>query len=122
MGKVLVIDDSLSMRKAVEMTLRGNGIDVDTASNGQEGLNKAKAKKYDLIIVDVNMPVMDGLTFIKKVREELNPNRMTPIIFLTTEKEQSKKDEAKKAGATGWIVKPFNPDNLLSIVKRFVRN
>ncbi len=118
MKKVLSIDDSFTIRNLVKMTLEGLGFEVDEASNGQEGLNKTKTTKYDLVICDINMPVMNGLDFLKEFKKA---NRLTPVLMVTTETEAGKKQLAKQYGATGWIVKPFNPNDLIKVVKRVVR-
>jgi len=117
MANILAVDDSSSMRQMVSFTLKGAGYQVVEAADGQEALNKAKAQKFDLIITDVNMPVMDGITFIRNLRGEAN-YKFTPMLMLTTESAADKKAEGKAAGATGWIVKPFNPDQLLNTVKK----
>jgi len=113
----LIVDDSTSMRQMVGLTLRTAGFTVVEGANGQEALGKLAGSggKVDLIITDLNMPVMDGLTFIRQVRAQA-PCRFTPILMLTTESQESRKAEGKTAGATGWIVKPFNPDQLLKVI------
>jgi two-component system chemotaxis response regulator CheY len=105
------------MRQMVAFTLKGAGHQVVEAADGQEALNKAKSQKFDLVITDVNMPVMDGITFIRHLRGEPS-YKFTPMLMLTTESSMDKKSEGKAAGATGWIVKPFNPDQLLNTVKK----
>ncbi|ABC27364.1 MULTISPECIES: response regulator [Hahella] len=117
MAKILAVDDSASMRQMVTFTLKGAGYQVDEAANGQEALSKAKSGKYDLVITDVNMPVMDGISLIKNLRAE-GAYKFTPLLMLTTESGADKKAEGKAAGATGWIVKPFNPDQLVATVKK----
>ncbi|WP_144394484.1 response regulator [Pleionea sediminis] len=117
MTKILAVDDSSSMRQMVTFTLKSAGFDVDEASDGQEALQAAKSCKYDVVISDVNMPNMDGITLVKNLRQ-LPDYKFTPILMLTTESTGDKKSEGKQAGATGWIVKPFNPDQLLTTVKR----
>lgn len=117
MASILAVDDSSSMRQMVTFTLKGAGFEVTEAADGQEALNKAKSQQFDLIITDVNMPVMDGITFIRNLRGEAN-YKFTPMLMLTTESAADKKAEGKAAGATGWIVKPFNPDQLLNTVKK----
>ena len=117
MATILAVDDSASMRQMVTFTLKGAGYQVTEAADGQEALNKAKSQQFDLIITDVNMPVMDGITFIKNLRGEAN-YKFTPMLMLTTESAGDKKAQGKAAGATGWIVKPFNPDQLLNTVKK----
>jgi two-component system chemotaxis response regulator CheY len=105
------------MRQMVAFTLKGAGHQVVEAADGQDALNKAKSQKFDLVITDVNMPVMDGITFIRQLRGEPS-YKFTPMLMLTTESSMDKKSEGKAAGATGWIVKPFNPDQLLNTVKK----
>jgi len=117
MANILAVDDSSSMRQMVAFTLKGAGYQVVEAADGQEALNKAKSQSFDLIITDVNMPIMDGITFIRHLRGEAN-YKFTPMLMLTTESSSDKKAAGKAAGATGWIVKPFNPDQLLSTVKK----
>lgn len=114
----LIVDDSTSMRQMVGFTLRGAGFEVIEGGNGQEGLDKlATAGKVDIIITDLNMPVMDGLTFIRQARTRA-ALRFTPILMLTTESQDGRKAEGKAAGATGWIVKPFQPDQLLKVIQK----
>lgn len=110
---ILVVDDSLTIRQMVAFALRQASFDVVEAENGQEALSRLKDHKVDLIMTDLNMPVMDGLTFIRNARN-LPATRYTPILMLTTENKPEKKSEAKAAGATGWIVKPFDPPKLLA--------
>lgn len=118
MGKcVLAVDDSKTMRDMVSFTLRGAGYSVVEAENGVAALRAAQGQKIDVIITDVNMPEMDGITLVRKLRA-LPTHAGTPILILTTESEQSKKDAGRAAGATGWIVKPFSPEKLLQIVAK----
>lgn len=117
MGKILAVDDSASMRQMVSFTLKGAGYDVEQATDGVEALELAKSGQFDLVLSDVNMPNMDGLTLTRELRS-LPEYKFTPILVLTTEAGGDKKQEGKSAGATGWIVKPFNPDQLLNTVKR----
>ncbi len=117
MAKILAVDDSASMRQMVSFTLKGAGFDVVEASDGVEALGKAKSGKFDLVISDVNMPNMDGLTLVGELRK-LGDFKFIPILLLTTESSVEKKKEGKAAGATGWIVKPFNPDQLLKTVNK----
>ncbi|MCW8853223.1 MAG: response regulator [Gammaproteobacteria bacterium] len=117
MPTILAVDDSSSMRQMVSFTLKGAGYDVVEAVDGQDALNKAKSQQFDLIVTDVNMPVMDGITFIRNLRAEAN-YKFTPMLMLTTESAADKKTEGKAAGATGWIVKPFNPDQLINTIKK----
>jgi two-component system chemotaxis response regulator CheY len=116
MGKtILVVDDSVSMRQLVSSTVRKAGYDVCEAMDGKEGLAKVTAQKVDMVITDVNMPEMDGLEFIKQIRER--PEYMfTPILILTTETQEVVKEAGKQAGASAWIVKPFAPDELAELV------
>jgi two-component system chemotaxis response regulator CheY len=117
MANILAVDDSSSMRQMVSFTLKGAGHNVVEAADGQEALTKAKGQQFDLIVTDVNMPVMDGITFIRHLRAEPN-YKFTPMLMLTTESAADKKSEGKAAGATGWIVKPFNPDQLLNTINK----
>ncbi len=117
MATILAVDDSASMRQMVTFTLKGAGYDVQEASDGSEALTIAKSKKFDLILSDVNMPVMDGIEFVTELRK-LGEYKFVPVLMLTTESTGDKKMAGKKAGATGWIVKPFNPDQLLSTIKK----
>ena len=119
MATILAVDDSASMRQMVSFTLQGAGYDVIEASDGQEAFDKAKSQSVDLVLSDVNMPVMDGITLIKNLRT-LDTYKFTPILMLTTESAGDKKQEGKSAGATGWIVKPFNPDQLLNTIKKVI--
>lgn len=120
MAKVLVVDDSNSIRDMVSFTLKSSGYDTDEAANGQEGLTKAKSGSFDLVISDVNMPIMDGITLCQELRKL--PNfKFTPILMLTTESSTDMKMKGKAAGATGWLVKPFNPEKLLATIKRVIR-
>ncbi|MDO8907041.1 MAG: response regulator [Pseudohongiella sp.] len=116
---VLIVDDSATMRQLISMTLKNAGYKVIEANDGSDALTKLNGPKINLMISDVNMPVMDGITLIKKVKE-LPSYRFMPIIMLTTEAGDSKKAEGKAAGAKAWIVKPFQPDVLLSAVKTLI--
>ncbi len=117
MASILAVDDSASMRQMVTFTLKGAGYDVTEAKDGQEALQIAKSNSYNLVITDINMPNMDGITLTKELRA-LPAYKFTPILTLTTESSGDKKMAGKQAGATGWIVKPFNPDQLLATVKK----
>lgn len=117
MTKILAVDDSASMRQMVSFTLQGAGYEVVEACDGQDALSKAKQNQVDLVLSDVNMPVMDGIALIRQLRTLPN-YKFTPILMLTTESATDKKTEGKAAGATGWIVKPFNPDQLLNTIKK----
>lgn len=116
-AKILTVDDSASIRLTTKVTLTNAGYDVTEAVNGAEGLDKAKAGHFDLIITDLNMPVMDGLTMIEELRK-LPAHMGVPIIFLTTESDADLKARAKAAGATGWLTKPFDPENLVKIARK----
>lgn len=117
MANILAVDDSVSLRRLVGATLTQAGHQVSEVANGAEGLAAAKKQVFNLVISDMNMPIMDGLTFIKNLRA-LASYRFTPILVLTTEMDQEKKRAAKEAGATGWIVKPFDPDQLLQTIRK----
>lgn len=116
-ASILTVDDSSSLRIAIRIALSGAGYDVSEAVDGLDGLNKAKATKFDMIIADLNMPNMNGLEMIREIRK-LPIQLGTPIIFLTTESDEAMKQEARAAGATGWLVKPFVPDQLLRIASK----
>jgi two-component system chemotaxis response regulator CheY len=115
--RALVVDDSTSMRQMVGYTLTEAGFEVREGANGKEGLDRLDAGPVELIITDFNMPVMDGLAFIRAVRAK-PAFKFTPILMLTTEAGDARKQEGKAAGATGWIVKPFDPAKLLQIVAK----
>ncbi|WP_428239453.1 response regulator [Gynuella sp.] len=117
MAKILAVDDSASMRQMVAFTLKGAGFEVVEAQDGKQALSAAQGQKFDLVLSDVNMPVMGGIELVSKLRE-LPHYKFIPILMLTTESAGDKKMEGKKAGATGWIVKPFNPDQLLSTIRK----
>lgn len=117
MASILAVDDSASMRKMVTFTLKSAGYEVEEAVDGVDALEKAKATQFDCIITDVNMPNKDGITLIRDLRALPN-YKFTPMLTLTTESGAEKKQEGKAAGATGWIVKPFDPDQLLKTLKK----
>ncbi len=117
MTKILAVDDSVSIRQMVSHTLKDAGFDVETAVDGSDALIKSKQAKFDIFISDVNMPVMGGFELVKALRA-LPQYKFTPILMLTTETSMEKKRLGKEAGATGWLVKPFNPDTLLKTIKR----
>jgi two-component system chemotaxis response regulator CheY len=120
MGKVvLTVDDSASIRQMVSFTLKSAGYEVVEAADGEEGLTKAKGRTVDLVLTDQNMPKMDGLTLIKSLRG-LPQYRSTPILMLTTESSEAMKSAGRSAGATGWLVKPFDPSRLLEVVKKVI--
>ena len=114
---IMIVDDSSSMRMVVGIALRGAGYTVLEARDGQDALNKLSGQKVHLIISDVNMPVMDGISFVKSVKQ-LPAYKFTPIIMLTAESEESKKREGQAAGAKAWVVKPFKPEQLLGAVQK----
>ena len=120
MAQILVVDDSSTVRDEVAGFLKKSGLDVATAVDGRDGLAKLKMDpKIKLIVSDVNMPNMDGLTMAEKIRSELG-NKTVNIVMLTTESGVDKKTAGREAGATGWMVKPFKPEELLSVVKRLI--
>lgn len=118
---ILIVDDSESIRLVVSMGLKEAGYNVVAGINGADGLRLLNENKVDLIISDLNMPVMDGITFLKEVRKQ-DKFKFLPLLILTTESQESKKLEAKQAGATGWIIKPFVKDKLLAVVKKYLCN
>ena len=117
MSKILAVDDSASMRQMVAFTLKAAGFDVAEAEDGKAALELAQKSKFNLVLSDVNMPNMDGLTLVKSLRQ-LPDYKFTPMLMLTTESTPEKKLEGKAAGATGWLVKPFNPDQLIATIKK----
>ncbi|PAR50715.1 response regulator [Vibrio metoecus] len=117
MARVLAVDDSISIRQMVSHTLQDAGYEVETASDGRDALAKAQKSRFDVIISDVNMPIMGGFEFVKAVRQQ-SQYKFTPILMLTTETSPEKKQEGKAVGATGWLVKPFNPETLLKTLQR----
>ena len=117
---VLVVDDSESIREVVGYTLENEGYSVIKGINGLDALSKCHDHEFDLVITDLYMPEMDGLEFIRTLRKSSRYEHI-PVLFLTTESQLAKKDEARAAGATGWIVKPFVPEKLINVVKRVLR-
>jgi two-component system, chemotaxis family, chemotaxis protein CheY len=115
----LVVDDSTTMREMVSYSLKEAGFETLTAGDGQAALDVLQGKSVDLIISDLNMPVMDGITFIKHARER-DELKGVPILMLTTESQASMKEQGKAAGATGWLVKPFNPEMLMKVIAKVV--
>jgi two-component system, chemotaxis family, chemotaxis protein CheY len=116
-NRVMAVDDSKTMREMVSFTLRGAGFQVSEAEDGRKALAALEAAPADLIITDLNMPNMDGVTLIRSLRAD--PRfRATPILMLTTESDPEKKAQGKDAGATGWLVKPFDPQKLVDLVRR----
>ncbi|MBN2510038.1 MAG: response regulator [Spirochaetales bacterium] len=120
MSNILIVDDSSSMRKMINFTLTEAGYQISEADDGTKGLEQVHTNSYDCIITDINMPTMDGITFIKNLRT-LQQYRFTPVIVLTTEDEEDTKQKGIQAGATAWIVKPFTPDDLLATVRKVLR-
>jgi two-component system chemotaxis response regulator CheY len=114
---VLSVDDSASMRQMVKLALTSAGYDVIEAADGREALNRIGSADVKLVVTDLNMPNMDGLTLIRELRATA-AHRFTPIVFLTTESDEGKKVEAKQAGATAWITKPFKQEQLVAVVKK----
>ena len=114
---ILTIDDSASIRQMVAMTLSAAGLDVIEAINGADGYTKATSQTVHAVITDLNMPVMNGIEFIRKYRQHPS-SKGVPIILLTTESDEELKRQAKEAGATGWIVKPFKQEQLLAVIKK----
>jgi two-component system chemotaxis response regulator CheY len=116
----LIVDDSTSMRQMVSFTMKEAGFDVLEGINGQDALKRVEGRRVDVVVTDLNMPVMDGITLIRQLRS--NPlYKFTPILMLTTESQDSKKQEGRAAGATGWVIKPFNPQQLLGVIAKVVR-
>lgn len=118
--KILILDDSESIREVVTFTLENEGHHVLSAINGQDGQQHLNGQHFDLIITDLYMPEMNGIEFIRSVRAH-NDYKTTPILFLTTESQTAKKMEAKEAGATGWIIKPFVPAKLIAAINKVMR-
>ncbi|MBX9566620.1 response regulator [Aeromonas hydrophila] len=116
---VLIVDDSATIRQVVGMTLKGAGYEVMEACDGKDALKKLDGKKINLIISDVNMPNMDGISFVKEAKK-LVSYKFTPVIMLTTESQDSKKQEGQAAGAKAWVVKPFQPDQMLAAVAKLI--
>ena len=117
MATILTVDDTASMRQMISFTLNSVGHEVIQASDGKEALKMLEGRKVDLVIADINMPNMDGITLLKSLRA-LADYKFTPVLMLTTESQDEKRQQGKVAGATGWIVKPFNPEQLLTVVKK----
>ncbi|HAO42364.1 MAG TPA: response regulator [Afipia sp.] len=121
MATILTVDDSPSIRQMIKLALEPAGHSVIEAGDGAQGLVKAQSSRPDMVITDLNMPVMNGLDLIRALRK-LPLLTGLPIVFLTTESSDAVKQEAKRAGATGWITKPFKPDQLLAVVGKLVRS
>ena len=116
---ILIVDDSASIRQVVGIALKGAGYDVIEATDGQNALNKLTGQRVHLIISDVNMPVMDGITFLKQVKARPE-YKFTPVIMLTTESAEGKKSQGQAAGAKAWVVKPFQPQQMLAAVSKLI--
>ncbi|EGQ9933788.1 response regulator [Vibrio vulnificus] len=116
---ILIVDDSESLRQVVSIALTGAGFNVIEAKDGVQGVERLNGEKIHLIISDVNMPNMNGIDFIKQVKQH-SKYRFTPIVMLTTETQQYLMEECKKAGARAWLVKPFRPEQMISVVSRFL--
>ena len=119
MHSILAVDDSASMRRLVAFTLKSAGYEVVEAVDGMDGLDKAKARQVNLVLTDQNMPRMDGLSLIKSLRG-MPSYRTLPILMLTTESSDTMKSQGRAAGATGWLVKPFDPQKLIEVVKKVI--
>ncbi|HEX4596337.1 MAG TPA: response regulator [Burkholderiaceae bacterium] len=120
MQSILAVDDSASMRQMVSFTLKGAGYHVIEAADGQEAYEKAMTQSVDLVLTDQNMPRMDGVTLVKNLRG-LPSYASTPILILTTESGDEMKTKGRAAGATGWLVKPFDPSKLLEVIRKVIR-
>lgn len=116
---ILIVDDSASIRQVVGIALKGAGYDVIEATDGQNALNKLTGQRVHLIISDVNMPVMDGITFLKQIKTRPE-YKFTPVIMLTTESAEGKKAQGQAAGAKAWVVKPFQPQQMLAAVSKLI--
>ena len=116
---IMVVDDSASLRQVVSIALKGAGYDIIEAADGKEGLSKLDGRKIHLIVSDVNMPNMDGITMVKEVKKMPN-YKFTPVIMLTTESQEATMMEGKAAGVKAWMVKPFKPDQMLAAVSKLV--
>jgi len=116
---IMVIDDSASIRQVVNLTLKKAGYDIIEACDGKDALGKLAGQKINLMVCDVNMPNMDGITFLKSLKEQ-PAYKFTPVIMLTTEAQESKKQEGKAAGARAWVVKPFKPEQMLEAVSKLI--
>ena len=117
--RVLVVDDSASVRQVQKVVLSGAGYEVVEAVDGKDALAKLARQSVHLILTDLNMPNLDGVSLVRAVRRDA-ARRLTPVVMVTTESQDSKKQEGKAAGATGWIVKPFTPEQLVAVVKKVI--
>lgn len=118
-ARILVVDDSASMRQMVSFALTSAGFAVEEAEDGAVALGRAKGQRFNAVVTDVNMPNMDGISFVKEAKK-LPSYKFTPIIMLTTESQEAKKAEAQAAGAKAWVVKPFKPEQMLAAVSKLV--
>ena len=116
----LIIDDSASMRQLIAFTIQQAGHEALLAANGREALDTLKSAKADMVITDLNMPEMDGITLIRELRS-MADYKFVPILMLTTESQVAKREEGRAAGASGWVVKPFSPEKLLAVVGKFIK-
>ncbi len=117
--RIMTVDDSASIRQVVSFTLSSAGYEVVTAEDGVDAVSKLAGAGVDMVITDLNMPRMDGIELIRNIRKDPGC-RFVPVVMLTTESQPAKKVEGREAGATGWIVKPFKPDQLLAVVKKLL--
>lgn len=116
---IMIVDDSPSLRQVVNIALKGAGYDVIEACDGKDALGKLDGKKINLIISDVNMPIMNGIEMVKEIKQ-MAPYKFTPIIMLTTESQDGVKQAGKEAGVKAWVVKPFKPDQMLDAVAKLI--
>jgi two-component system chemotaxis response regulator CheY len=115
--RILIVDDSASVRQVQQVVLTGAGYEVVAAVDGMDGLAKLAAQPFHLVLTDLNMPNLDGVAFIRAIRAH-PAHRLIPVVMVTTESQEARKQEGRTAGATGWIVKPFTPDQLVAVVRR----
>ena len=120
MHSILAVDDSASMRQMVSFTLKSAGYEVVEAVDGEDAFDKARSRAFDLVLTDQNMPRLDGIGLTRKLREQTR-FKATPILILTTESSDEMKQAGRAAGATGWLVKPFDPTKLIEVIKKVVR-
>jgi two-component system chemotaxis response regulator CheY len=116
---ILIVDDSFSLRQTISAALRSAGYHVEEAADGREALKKLDGRKFNLVISDLNMPNLDGLSFVREMKQ-MPAYKFTPVIMLTTESQDSKKQEGQAAGAKAWVVKPFQPDQMLAAVAKLI--
>jgi two-component system, chemotaxis family, chemotaxis protein CheY len=117
---ILAVDDSASIRQMVSFTLKGAGYEVIEAVDGQDALDKARRRTFNLVLTDINMPRMDGLKLLENLRK-ISQYQSIPILMLTTESTDEMKAKGRSAGATGWLVKPFNPESLVGVIKKVIK-